>query len=308
MKKILAIQSDNFNSINIDTDTTLALALEAQNRNFKIFWYEDKKLSIFNSSLFAKGHEIKINIHKKKIIKVIKKKKIDLSTADYVFIRQNPPFNMNYIYSTYYLDFINSKKVINTPSAIRNTSEKFYSIRFLNYMPPTIFTRDINEINKFQKKNKKIVLKPIDGYSGKNIKFLNSYNKKTINDYLKTYGHIMVQKFLPEVKNGDKRVFIINGKVMGAIRRIPSKGSNLANISQGGLAFKTNLTTREKKISIRVAKELKKSKIFFAGIDLISNYLIGDINVTSPTGLPQFQNLTGKNLAKNFWDELENLK
>ena len=118
----------------------------------------------------------------------------------------------------------------------------------------------------------------------------------------------MVQKYLSKVKEGDKRVFIINGKVKGAIRRLPKKNSILSNISQGGTALKTNLNSRELKISKLVAKRLKKSKIFFAGIDLVGGYLIGDINVTSPTGLPQYKNLTGINLAKEFWNELEKLK
>ena len=118
----------------------------------------------------------------------------------------------------------------------------------------------------------------------------------------------MVQKYLPGVKKGDKRIFIINGKVCGAIKRIPSKGSILSNISQGGTAVKTKLNFKEKKVAITIAKELKKENIFFAGIDLVSGYLIGDINVTSPTGLPQYKELTGINLAKNFWDQLENLK
>ena len=121
-------------------------------------------------------------------------------------------------------------------------------------------------------------------------------------------GHVMVQKFLPKVKNGDKRVFIINGSVKGSIRRVPSKNSILSNISQGGTAVKTKLNKKEHLIAKYVAKKLKQKNIFFAGIDLISGYLIGDINVTSPTGLPQFKDLTGINLAKNFWDELQKLK
>ena len=129
-----------------------------------------------------------------------------------------------------------------------------------------------------------------------------------IKKYLNKIGHVMVQKFLPKVKFGDKRVFILNGKVKGAIKRVPSKGSILSNISQGGKATKTLLNKKEFYLANFIAKKLKKKKIFFAGIDLVSNYLIGDINITSPTGLPQYKNLTGINLAKNFWDEAEKLK
>ena len=224
-------------------------------------------------------------------------------------MRQNPPFNMDYITATFYLEFLKKTKVVNNPKSVRNISEKFYSINFLKMMPPTIFTENIQEIKKFLKKNRKIVIKPIHGFAGKNILFIqNRLNISSISRYLKSFGTVMVQKYLPGVIKGDKRIFIINGKVCGAIQRIPSKGSILSNISQGGTAVKTKLNLKEKKLANTIAKELKKENIFFAGIDLVSGYLIGDINVTSPTGLPQYKELTGKNLAKNFWDQLENLK
>ena len=176
-------------------------------------------------------------------------------------------------------------------------------------MPPTIFTKDLNLIKIFYKKNKKIVIKPIHGYAGKDILFIDkNFNIKKIKKYINKIGHVMVQKFLPLIKNGDKRVFILNGKVKGVIRRVPLKNSILSNISQGGTAYKTKLNKREMYISKTIAKKLKKNNIFFAGIDLVSNYLIGDINVTSPTGLVQYQNLTGINLAKSFWNEAEKLK
>ena len=173
-------------------------------------------------------------------------------------------------------------------------------------MPPTIFTKNLNEIINFYQKHKKIVLKPVNGYAGKNIYFINrNLNLGALRKYLRKTGFVMVQKFLPLVKYGDKRVFIINGKVVGAIKRVPSKNSILSNISQGGKAFKTNLNKFEKKASNHVAKVLKKNNIYFAGIDLISGKLIGDINVTSPTGLIQFKQLTGINLAEYFWDKLK---
>ena len=176
-------------------------------------------------------------------------------------------------------------------------------------MPPTIFTRDISKIYNFYIKYKKIVIKPTNGYAGKQILFLDkNFNKKKISDYLKKIGHVMVQKFLPAVKYGDKRIFIINGKVMGAIKRIPSRNSILSNISQGGKAVKTILNLKERNIAKFIGKDLIKNNIYFSGIDLVSGYLIGDINITSPTGLPQFKELTGINLAINFWDNTKYLK
>ena len=306
MKKIIAIQSNNLKTINPLTDTSLQLAIEAQKRGFKIFWYETKNLSIQNTRVFAKGYFVNFSNEKKVFYKIIKKKELDLSKSDYLLVRQNPPFNMDYVISTLYLEkIINSVKIINNPISIRNVSEKFYSTKFFRFMPPTIFTKNIQKIYTFHKKYKKVVLKPIDGYAGKEILFLNKkLNKSKINQYLSKKGHVMVQKFLPQVEQGDKRVFVINGKVCGAIRRIPKKNSILSNLSQGGKAVSTKLNYKENRISKIIAKDLLKNKIYFAGIDFVAGYLIGDINVTSPTGLPQYKELTGTNLAKVFWDNL----
>ena len=306
MNRIIAIQSDNLKKINPHTDTSLQLAIEAQKRGYKIFWYQPKNLSIIKSKLKAKGLLVKLYDVNKNYFKIIRSIEFEISKANFTLIRQNPPFNMNYINSTYFLDFIDSKKVINSPSSIRNVSEKFYSIKFLNYMPPTIFTNNVNEIHKFFKKHKSSVLKPVDGFAGNNIIFLKKkFSQKIVSKFIKKYSYVMVQKYLSKVKYGDKRVFIIKGEVKGAIKRVPKKGSNLSNISQGGIAYKTKLNKREIKISSLIGKQLKKDNIFFAGIDLIDGFLIGDINVTSPTGLRQFKDLTGKNLAIDFWNKLK---
>jgi len=308
--KIVAIQGDKLKTINKDTDTSLLLALEAQRRGYKIYYYETENLNYINGKVQAYIKELKLFKKNKKFYKVINQKFFDLSKANYVLIRQNPPFNMDYITATFFLEQLpKNVKVINNPVSVRNVSEKFYSVNFLKYMPPTIFTKNIEEIKKFVKKYKKIVIKPIHGYGGKNILFVNkSINQIKVLNYIKKFGHIMVQKFIPEVTKGDKRVFIINGLVKGAIQRVPRKGSFVSNLAQGGKAIKTELNFRELKISKIVAKHLKKRAIFFAGIDLVSNYLIGDINVTSPTGLKNFKDLSGINLAKDFWNNLEKLK
>ena len=310
MQKIIAIQANSVDLINIETDTTLQLALEAQKRSYQIYWYETKDLSLIKGKVYAKAKKVIFFENRKKYFKILKYVNLNLSKANYILIRQNPPFNMDYITSTLYLENIPKKvKILNNPISVRNISEKFYSVNFLKFMPPTIFTKDLKLIKKFYKENNKIVIKPIHGYAGKDILFIDrNFNEKTIKIYIKKIGHVMVQKFLPLVKHGDKRVFILNGKVKGAIRRVPSKGSILSNISQGGSALKTKLNKKELYISKVIAKKLKKNNIFFAGIDLISNYLIGDINVTSPTGLPQYKDLTGINLAKNYWDEAKKLK
>ena len=310
MTKIVAIQADALSSINVLTDTTLLLALEAQKRFYKIYWYETKDLSLIKGNVFVKAKLVKFSDKEKIFYKISQTIKLNLNKVKFILVRQNPPFNMDYITSTLYLDRLTKKiKILNNPMSIRNISEKFYSINFLKLMPPTIFTKDLNLIKIFYKKNKKIVIKPIHGYAGKDILFIDkNFNIKKIKKYINKIGHVMVQKFIPVIKKGDKRVFILNGKVKGVIRRVPLKNSILSNISQGGTAYKTKLNKREMYISKTIAKKLKKNNIFFAGIDLVSNYLIGDINVTSPTGLVQYQNLTGINLAKSFWNEAEKLK
>ena len=305
--KVVAIQGDAIERINRKTDTTLQLALEAQKRNYKIYYYETKNLSFSNNTVIALSKEVKFNENKKNFYSIKNSKLLDLSKTNFILMRQNPPFNMDYITATFLLEKITKKtQIINNPTAVRNMPEKLCSIDFLKLMPPTIFTRDFNEIKKFQIKYKKIVIKPTHGYGGKNILFVNKNLKKDkIVNYLKKHNHVMVQKFIPQIKNGDNRIFIIGGIVKGVIKRIPKRGSILSNIGQGGNAVKTSLTTKENNIAKAVAKRLKKNKIVFAGIDLIGKYLTGDINITSPTGLKNFKDLTGKDLSIDFWNYLE---
>ena len=303
--KIVAIQGNKLSKLNPTTDTSIFLAKEAQKIGLKLFYYEPQNLSIVKNKIIAKGNFIKFT-NNKKFYKILDNKLLDLSTVKYILIRQDPPFNLEYITTTYILDNLNKVKIINNPSAIRNISEKLYSTRFMKYLPRTIFSSDIKQIKKFLKLNKKIIIKPIHGYSGNNIKLLNGkLNKKEIVNYLNKHGHIMCQKFLPLIKFGDKRVFIINGKVVGAISRVPKKGSFLSNLSKGASAKLIKLTKKELNISKIVAKDLKQNNIYFAGIDFISGKLNGDINVTSPTGLKTFFDLSGINLAEVFWNNLK---
>jgi|TARA_B100001079_G_scaffold110888_1_gene95454 glutathione synthase len=303
--KIVAIQGNKLSKLNPTTDTSIFLAKEAQKIGLKLFYYEPQYLSIVNNKVIAKGNFVKFT-NNKKFYKILDNKLLDLSTVKYILIRQDPPFNLEYITTTYILDNLNKVKIINNPSAIRNISEKLYSTKFMKYLPRTIFSSNIKQIKKFLKLNKKIIIKPIHGYSGNNIKLLKGkLNKKEIVNYLNKHGHIMCQKFLPLIKFGDKRVFIINGKVVGAISRVPKKGSFLSNLSKGASAKLIKLTKKELSISKIVAKDLKQNNIYFAGIDFISGKLNGDINVTSPTGLKTFFDLSGINLAKIFWNNLK---
>ena len=306
INKIVAIQGDHFSKINPSTDTSIFLAHEIQSKNYKIFYYEPENLSVINSKIVAEGYFVKFNYHKKKFFKMFKKHKLNLVNCKFILIRQDPPFNLKYISTTYILETIKDKvKIINDPSSIRNISEKLYAIKYLKYMPPTIFSQNIDEIKKFFRENEKVILKPIYSFGGNDIHLLSKFDLKFIKKFIKKHEYIICQKYLPKINKGDKRVFLINGKVMGAISRVPKKGSFLSNMSKGAKPINTQLTNIEKKISKLVAKNLRKENIFFAGIDFIDQKLNGDINVTSPTGLKTFYDLSNVNLAKTFWKELK---
>ena len=304
--KIVAIQGNYPSKLNSVTDTSVFLANEIQNKGYKIFYYDPKDLSIINSKVTAKGFFIKFNYNHKKFFKILKKQKLDLSKCKFILIRQDPPFNLEYISATYILDTIKNKvKILNNPTSIRNVSEKLYSSKYQKFMPSTIFTQNIEEIKNFFKIHKKVILKPIHSYGGNDIHLLTKFNLKLIQKFIKQHDHIMCQKYLPKISKGDKRVFLINGKVCGAISRIPKKGSFLSNMSKGAKPINIKLTKMENKISKLIAKDLKKENIYFAGIDFIDQKLNGDINVTSPTGLKTFFDLSGINLAKIFWKGLK---
>jgi len=304
--KIVAVQGNHPSKLNPTTDTSVFLANEIQSKKYKIFYYDPKDLSVINSKVIAKGFFIKFDYTKKKFFKILNKQKLDLTRCKFILIRQDPPFNLEYISATYILDTIKDKvKIINNPTSIRNVSEKLYSVKYQKYMPSTIFTQNMDEIKNFFKMYKKVILKPIHSFSGNDIHLLNKFNLKLIQKFIKQHDHIMCQKYLPKISKGDKRVFLINGKVCGAISRVPKKGSFLSNMSKGAKPINIKLTKIENKISRLIAKDLKKENIYFAGIDFIDQKLNGDINVTSPTGLKTLYDLSGINLAKTFWETLK---
>ena len=304
-KKILAIQGSSLSKVSVETDTTLLLALEAQKRGYQIYYYEPHNLSFLNGKVIARCSQITFFENKNKFYKINKKLNFDLSKTKVLLIRNEPPFDQQYINSTFILEHIARKiKIINHPKSIREVPEKLFSIRLIKYMPSTLISENIEEIKNFFKKNKKVIVKPINGYSGNEVILLKCFNKKIINKYLKKHNHVIFQKFLPQVSAGDRRVFIINGKIKGSISRIPKKNSILSNMSKGAIAKINKLSNREIKISKEVGILLKKYNIYFAGVDFVQGQLIGDINVTSPTGLATHYSLTKINLAEYFWDNI----
>ena len=304
-KKILAIQGSSLKKINIGTDTSFFLGLEAQKRKYDIYYYEPKDLSFVDGKVIARCLKVKFRNNLKKPVRILKKSILNLIKVNLLLIRNEPPFNQQYINTTFILEHISKKiKIINDPKALREVPEKLFSLSLNKFMPPTLVSEDLEEIKRFFNKNKKVVIKPIESYSGNDVKLLNKFNKENIVKYIKKYHHLMFQKFIPQISKGDKRVFIIDGKVKGAISRLPKRGSILSNMSKGASAKKVQITNQELKISKIVANELVKKNIYFAGIDFIKGKLIGDINVTSPTGLKTYYDLTGINLAEYFFDNI----
>ncbi len=215
INKIIAIQGDHPSKLNPLTDTSIFLANEIQRKKYKIFYYEPKNLSIVNSKVIAEGFLIEFNYNSKNFFRILKKFKLDLSKCKFILIRQDPPFNLEYISTTYILDSIKSKvKIINNPTSIRNISEKLYSSRYNKFMPNTIFTQNINEIKKFFKINKKIILKPIHSYGGNDIHLLSKFDHKLIKRFIRKHDYVMCQKFLPKINKGDKRVKVIINDVI----------------------------------------------------------------------------------------------
>ena len=305
MTKILAIQGSNLKKVNIKTDTTILLATEAQKRGYKIYYFEPENLSFLNGKVIASCKHIKIHDNKKKFYSIIKTINFNLEKSKVILIRNDPPFDNRYLYTTFLLNHISKKvKIINHPFAVRNVSEKLFSINFMMYMPPTLISENLNEIRSFFKKHKAVVAKPINGFSGNNVILFKSFNAGKIKKLLKSHNHLFFQKFLPGISKGDKRVFIIKGKIVGAISRVPKKGSILSNMSKGAHAKLTKLTKKEIKASNDLGKLLVKNNIYFAGIDFVQEKLIGDINVTSPTGMAAYKELSGINLAKSFWNNI----
>ena len=309
MKYKIAIQMDKIEDIDINFDSTYLIGLEAQKRNYEIFYYNPDKL-FFNEGLVkAYGRKIKFFENKKNYFKYLSNEKIlNLNNFKFIFIRQDPPFDMNYITTTYLLEYLSPYSiVINNPSAIRSFSEKISAFRFKKFIAPTLITQDIETLRKFLSKHKDIVTKPLYGNGGEGIFRSTIKNNKLngINERKKILKNpIMAQKYIPEIKKGDRRLILIDGDYVGSVARIPKKGKLKANFHAGGFPQKTGLVRRDKEICRALKKILKDNNLFFVGIDIIGDYLT-EINVTSPTGIKQINIINNTNLEKIFWDKLE---
>jgi glutathione synthase len=305
----IAIQMDPLESINIKSDSTYILALEAQKRGYRLFHYLPENLIYENGRVSALGNIFKLFPDKKIFFKKSKTQKIFLDDYDVVLIRQDPPFNMSYITATYLLEMVSNKTLIlNDPKSIRDNPEKLSMFNFKNIIPPTLISKNIQQCFNFQKKYKKTIIKPLYGNGGEGISKLEGTSvvlKRKILKLINRYKQpIVMQKYLSEIKEGDRRIILIDGEYAGSVARIPKKGSVTANFHTGGTAKKVGLVRRDKKICNILKPFLKKNKLFFTGIDVIGNYLT-EINVTSPTGIQEINRLNGARLEKFFWDRVE---
>ena len=305
----IAIQMDPLEKINPKEDSTFVIAQEAQRRGYQLFHYSPKDISLKNNTIIAKGCYFKIINQGKKFFKKQKKISINLNQFHCVLVRQDPPFNMEYITATYFLEMLNQKVlVVNNPTEIRNNPEKLSMFNFKNLIPDTLISEDLNEIQNFIKKYKFTILKPLYGNGGEGIEKVTKgslKNKTIIQRMIKKYkGAIIAQKFIKEISQGDRRIILIDGEYVGSVARIPKKGSIKANFHAGGSAQRSGLVFKDRKICSKLKPYLKKKGLFFTGIDAIGNYLT-EINVTSPTGMQEINRLDNTRLEKIFWDKLE---
>lgn len=311
MSKI-ALQMDPIVSIDIEADTTFALALEAFKRGHELFYYNPLNLSFHNGKITTKGQKI-INLQKVKNrhVSLDKQITIDLSLQDIILLRQDPPFDMSYITNTHILENLHPNTfVVNNPTEVRNAPEKILVNKYKKFIPETLITRNIDEIIKFKNNFKEIIIKPLYGNGGKQI-FHITENDPNLFSHLEMFFElskepIIIQQYLPEVRQGDTRIVLINGEIVGAINRIPPKGQARSNLHVGGKAEKKTLTKKELEICEELKPELIKKELILVGLDIIGNYLT-EINVTSPTGIQEISKFNNINVSGLFWDKLEKI-
>ena len=307
MRHKIAIQMDDIRTIDYAFDSSFMIGLEGQKRNYELFFYHPNDLFVDSGIVKANGFYIELFEQGKDYIKFLSDKiEIELAEFSFIFLRQDPPFNMHYITSTYLLDCVPKNTiVINNPTAVRNCAEKILPFRFKEFMPPTLISQRVDEIKSFFKMHKDIIIKPLYGNGGEGIyRSKNDVIEGIDIDSVYLEMPIISQKYISEISEGDRRVIFFDGEYVGSVARIPSKGSIKANFHAGGSAKKTGLVFRDQQIIEKLGKELKKLDLFFVGIDIIGNYLT-EINVTSPTGIKQINNLNNTKLEQVFWDKLE---
>ena len=306
----VAIQMDPIDTINIDADSTFALALEAQARGHALYHYLPEALNWRDGRLFAHGRSLEVFRRHGAHHRFGAVEELDLAGFDVVLMRQDPPFDMAYITATHLLELLpdDGPLVVNDPAAVRNAPEKLFVLRFKELMPPTLLTRDRDEIRAFWKEHGDIVVKPLFGNGGAGVFHLRE-GDENLTALLELYESIyrepaMVQRYLPAVRLGDKRIILVEGEAKGAVNRLPAEGEARANLHVGGRPARTTLTPREREICAAIGPTLRQEGLVFVGIDVIGDYLT-EINVTSPTGIQEIARLGGVEIAPMIWDAIE---
>jgi glutathione synthase len=306
----VAIQMDPIDTINIDADSTFALALEAQARGHALYHYLPQALTLRDGRLYARGRPLEVFRRHGNHHRFGESEELDLAGFDIVLMRQDPPFDMAYITATHLLELLpeDGPLVVNDPASVRNAPEKLFVLHFKELMPPTLLTLDAAEIRAFWKEHGEIVLKPLFGNGGAGVFHLRP-GDDNLNSLLEMYAlvhrePVMAQRYLPEVRQGDKRIILVEGAAKGAVLRVPPEGEARANLHVGGRAVKTELTPRERDICAAIGPSLREQGLVFVGIDVIGDYMT-EINVTSPTGIQEIARLDGIDLAAPIWDAIE---
>ena len=305
----VAVQMDPIERINIRGDSTFAMLLEAQARGHSLSYYTPDKLALVENKVFSSVQSLTVKDELGNHFKLGERKRVDMESFDVVLMRQDPPFDMNYITSTHLLERIHPKTlVVNDPAQVRNAPEKVFVLRFPQLMPPTLITRDLSEIKAFRARHNDIVMKPLYGHGGgavfrvtkDDLNFGSLYDMFAV-----TFREPwVIQKFLPEVKHGDKRILLVDGEYAGAVNRVPAPDDLRSNMVRGGTPKDTELSPREKEIVDTIGPALRERGMILVGIDVIDGWLT-EINVTSPTGIRAVKNLGGPDVAAKVWDVIE---
>src|SRR6202142_2548618 len=304
----VAIQMDPIERIDIDGDSTFAMALEAQTRGHSLVYYGPRDLTFREGKVTARVRPLLVRAVKGDHFTLGEAKVYELSKADVVLMRQDPPFDMAYITATHVLEHIHPKTlVVNDPGQVRNAPEKIFVTQFRDLMPPTLITSDRLEINEFRDQHKDIILKPLYGNGGTGV-FRVKPDDENLGSLLEMFTQfyrepVIVQRYLPDVRKGDKRIILVDGEFAGAINRVPAAGEARSNMHVGGKPEATTLTRREQEICAALGPELKKRGLIFTGIDVIGDYLT-EINVTSPTGIHEVRRFGGPDIAGLIWDAI----
>ena len=307
----VAFQMEPLDGVDLKLNNSVMLMAEAARRKYTIYHYTPDKLSLKNGKAIARACKVKIDMSRKKFFELGKEEELDLIEIDAVQMRNDPPFDMHYVTATHILERIHPKTlVVNDPFWVRNSPEKLFTFDLAEFIPPTLISQDISEIRKFLKEQKEIILKPLYAMGGRGVVKVNQNNQSNLETAVQSLielysAPLVAQKFFPQIKEGDKRVVLINGEIAGTFLKIPAKNSFLANITAGAKFAKAKLTKREEEICAALKTKLKKRGLVFTAIDTIGGYLT-EINVTSPAGLGELDELYGSKPWQTYWNVVEN--